>query len=330
MDIRNIPQLKQAAGQRLETARDPQRIILIYSGIITLLSLAVTAICYWLDLQISQQGGLSNMGTRTLLSTFSTLLPLVSNMALMCLELGFLAAMLRISRGLYTSPQTLRAGMSRFWAMIRASLFLLLIYFGAAMASFYLASMIYALTPLSNKAVAILEPFMASADPTTLVLEDALILELGYAMLPAFILFGVLYVAIMIPISYQYRMVNFLLMDYPQMGAMAAIHISKRMMRRNRFALFKLDLSLWWYYLLSLLATALCYADSLLPLLGIRLPFSGAFGYFFFYILYLAALFAIHWFFRSKVGVTYALAYEALKPKEEKSEGVVLGNIFQA
>lgn len=330
MDIRNIRQLKQTADQRLEAAQDSKKIILFYTGIITVLSLLVTAVCYWLDLQISQQGGLSNMGTRTLLSTLSALLPLVSNLAMMCLELGFLAAMLRICRGLYTSPQTLRAGMSRFWAMIRANLILLLIYFGAVMASFYLATLLYTLTPFFNAALEILEPLMASADPTALVLEEAVAIELGYAMIPAFVLFGVLYVAIMVPITYRYRMVNFLLMDYPQMGAMAAIHISKLMMYRNRFALFKLDLSLWWYYLLSLLATTLCYADSLLPLLGIQLPFSRSFSYFFFYILYLAAQFAIYWFFRGKVGVIYALAYESLKPKEERSEGVVLGSIFQS
>ena len=100
MDIHNIRQLKQTALKRLETARDADKIILIYAGIITALSLVTTVICYWLDGQIAQQGGLSNMGTRTLLSTLNTVIPMVSNFAILCLELGFLAATIRIGRGL--------------------------------------------------------------------------------------------------------------------------------------------------------------------------------------------------------------------------------------
>lgn len=329
MDIRNIRELKQTATQRLQTARDAKKIILIYAGIITVLSLVTTVICYWLDSQISQQGGLSNMGTRTLLSTVNTVLPIVSNLAILCLELGFIAATIRISRGLFTSAQTLRAGMPRFWAMIRAGLYMLATYFMACIGSFYLAAMIFVLTPLSREATAILEPVIASATGSTLVLEEAVVMQVADAMIPMFVLFAVLCAAAVIPMSYRYRMVNFVLLDKPHLGAMAAIRESRRMMYRNRFTLLKLDLSLWWYYVLAMIASAICYGDALLPMLGIALPFSPGVAYFLFYGLYLAVQFAIYWFFRNQVGVTYALAYEALKPKEENTGGVVLGNIFQ-
>lgn len=329
MDIRNIRQLKQTAQARLDNARNADKIVLIYAGIITVLSLVVTAICYWLDSQISLQGGLSNMGKRTILSTLNLALPLISNFVIMCLELGFLAAMIRISRGLFTSEQTLRAGMSRFWAMIRAGLYMVANYCITGIGSFYLAAMIFVFTPLSKGATAILEPLVANIQNGTLVLENAVAMELAQAMIPMFILFGILYAAAVIPMMYQYRMVNYVLLDKPHMGAMAAIRASKLMMHRNRFALFKLDLSLWWYYGLALAVSLLCYGDMLLPLIGVTLPFSQDVSYFLFYGLYLAAQFALYWFFRNRVGVTYALAYEALKPKEEDSDGVVLGNIFQ-
>ena len=64
-------------------------------------------------------------------------------------------------------------------------------------------------------------------------------------------------------------------------------------------------------------------------MLGVELPVSDTVAFFAFYVLYLAVSFAILFFLRNRVEVTYALAYDAVKPKEEQSGGVVLGNIFQ-
>lgn len=330
MDIRNIRELKNTAAQRLEAARDAKRIILIYACIITAASLLVTVICYCLSLKISQSGGLSNMGTRTFLSTLETVLPIVLNLAILCLELGFVAAMIRISRGLYTSPQTLRAGMPRFWAAVRCSLLLSMRYLAVVLGCFYLATMIYALTPLSNAAVEILMPYVSEMTTldSSIVIDNATALQLADAMIPLLMIFGVLFLLAAIPMFYRYRMANYILMDNPRAGAFVALQESKKMMRGNGFALFKLDLSLWWYYVLGAAAAAVCYADLLLPLVGVALPFSSHVSYFLTYGVYLAAQFAIYWFFQNKVGVTYALAYEALRPKDENNGGVVLGNIF--
>ena len=329
MNIRNIRGLKNTAGERLETARDAKKIIAVYAGINLSVSLLVTAVCFWLEHQISQQGGLSNMSTRTLLSTLNTVLPLVSNAALLCLELGYLAATIRMGRGLFTSVQALRAGMSRFWAMIRATLFILLNYFLAGFGCFYLASFVFILTPLSRNLVALVEPLAASILDGTAILDEATVLTMTDAMIPMFVLFGIVFALVAIPMSYQFRLVYYILMDKPHYGAMLAVRESKQLMRRNRFSLFRLDLSFWWYYLLSALASLLCYGDSILHLMGISLPLSDGISYFLFYGLYLAALFAIYYCFRNRVGITYALAYESLKPREETSGGVVLGNIFQ-
>ena len=140
---------------------------------------------------------------------------------------------------------------------------------------------------------------------------------------------AIVFALVAIPMSYQFRLIYYILMDKPHYGAMLAVRESKQLMRRNRSSLFRLDLSFWWYYLLSALASLLCYGDSILHLMGISLPLSDGVSYFLFYGLYLAALFAIYYCFRNRVGITYALAYESLKPKEETSGGVALGNIFQ-
>ena len=330
MDIRNIRALKHTASQRLETARDAQKIMLIYAGITIGTSALVTIINYTLGLQIDQTGGLRNMGLRSLLSTIQSVLPIVQSAALLCLEMGYLAAMLRICRGQYTSVQTLRAGMPRFWAVLRCSLLQGMIYAGAMIASFYLALQIYVISPLSNAAMEILMPLtsgLSSADPTIL-LDEATQLQLTQAMIPLFLIFGVLACVLCIPIVYQYRMANYVLMDNPASGALYALRESRFMMRRNRLALFKLDLSFWWYYGLTLLSTAICYGDVILGMLGITLPMSEAVSYFLFYGLFLAASFAIYLFFLNRVNTVYALTYDSLRPKKEETGGVVLGNIF--
>lgn len=331
MDIRNRKHLHKVAAHRLEGAQQKKQIILTYTLISLGLSLLVTVSTHLLGNQISQTGGLRNMGLRSILSTLETLLPILQSLALLCLELGFLNAMIRISRGLYTSVQSLRAGFSRFWAAIRASVLLSFRYILAGMASFYLALMIFGFTPLSNRAMEILTPLaeqmtVMTAEP---VIDEATVLALMDAMIPFFILFAIVALAAVVPMVYRYRLVNYVLMDKPGYGALQAIHESRLLMRGNCFAMFRVDLSLWWYYLLAGAATAICFGDVILSAMGIGLPWSSDMAYFVFYGLFLAAQFVICYFFGNRVGVTYALAYEALKPKEAESGGVVLGNIFQ-
>ena len=83
MNIRNISSLKETAAQRLDQAVQQRRISAIYAGITVGASALVTVVNYALSLKIDQTGGLSNMGTRTILSTVSTMLPLMLSVFLM-------------------------------------------------------------------------------------------------------------------------------------------------------------------------------------------------------------------------------------------------------
>lgn len=331
MDIRNTRALKDTASQRLDQARDAGKIVLIYAGITLTVSLLVTLVNYTLDLQISKTGGLGSIGTRSVLATIQTVLPIVQMAAMMCLELGYLAAAMRIARGQYVSPQTLRAGMPRFWAMVRCGLLQALIFMGVGLLSFYLAMQIFLFTPLSNDAMRILMPLAGDSSVLSsgaLILEEATQMQLTYAMLPMFVLMLVIFAVAATPLVYQYRMASYVLLDKPAYGALAALRESRGMMRRNRFKLFRLDLSLWWYYLLTALCACVCYGDQILPLLGVRFPFSDVTAFFLFYGAYLVLQFAVFLCFLNRVEVTYALAYDSLRPPEPKTEGVVLGNIF--
>lgn len=331
MNIRNIRSMKTHAAQRLQDAPQQKQIALIYAGITVGSAALVTIVNYVLGLRIDQTGGLSNMGTRTMLSTLRTMLPLMLSIFLMCLDVGYIAAMLRISRGQYTSPKTLRAGFERFWVLLRYTLLQSFLFMGVMFVSAYIGVQIFLLTPLSQKTMDILTPLVtesAAVDPAV-ILDDAAYMELMYSMLPALLIVGGMFLLLCIPLMYQYRMTYYVLLDKPGMGAWAAMKESYKMMKRNRFKLFRLDLSFWWYHGLCFLATLLCYGDGLLPMLGITLPFSETVSYFVFYALFLAMEFGIYYCLRNRVEVTYALAYEAVKPEEPKNEGIVLGNIFQ-
>lgn len=332
MDIRQTRQLAAFAAQRLEHAKDAGRIVLIFSALSLGSAALVTLVNYLLSLQISRSGGLGNLGARSALSSVQTMLPMLQTLLVHCLSVGYLAAMLRLARGQYASPRTLKLGFDRFWPLLRLILIEGLIYTGIGFVSVYVSVMIFMLTPLSREVTGLLLPLMQDASMLSpgLVLDEALYGQLTAAMAPVFVLCAVVFCAAGMPILYQYRMAEYVLIDRPELGALAVLRESRKMMRGNRIHLFKLDLHLWWYYAALLLASLLCYGDLLLGLLGIRLPLSGDAAYYLFYALYLGASFALYYFLRNHVEVTYALAYDSLRPQPAPaSGGAVLGNIFQ-
>lgn len=333
MNIRNIRQLKQTAACRLEQAPQAGRIVLIYGGITLAMSALVTVANYLLGLEIAQTGGLRNIGIRSVLSSLQTFLPIAQSLIAMALQLGYCNAALRIGREQYASPNSLRMGFDRFWSVLRCNILVGCTLMGGMFLSVYLAIQIFFLTPLSHTATDIIMSTVGGLDPTT-ALENMMLDEIAYnaflqSILPVFPILALVCFVLLAPIFYQYRMVSYVIIDNPGMGALAVLRQSRMLMRRNRFALFRLDVSLWWYYLLGVLASAVGYGDLLLPMVGITFPWPDTVGYFLFYGLYLVMQLVIFYFFLNRVSVTYALAYESLLPEKEETNAVVLGNIFE-
>ena len=329
MTIPSFKILKKNASERVAAAEHSKKIVLIYAGIISVLAALVTVVNFTLNLQIAQTGGLSNMGLRTVLSTNQSVLPMVQSMVVKCLDIGYVAAMLRISRQQYASEQTLKLGFDRFWVMLRYTLIQGGIFMLAGFAAFWVSMQVYLITPFSNSLLSMVTPEMADPNVIMQMLQDPVFsVQVTSAMLPLLLMFGVLYAALCIPISYSLRMSRYVIIDKPGQGAMFAIRESRKMMKGSCIRLFKLDVSLWWWFAISFGATLLAYGDSLLPMLGISLPFSPDVAYLLFYFLYLIVQFIACYFLRNHVEVVYAQVYNALKPRE-KDTGVVLGNIFQ-
>lgn len=331
MNLRNIREIKDFASKRLEDSSSQRQIVLIYAALALGLTALVTVLNHVLNLQIDNFGGLSNLGKKTMLSSVQSMLPLVQTFLSMCLDVGYMAAMLRIARGMYSSPQTLRLGFDRFWVLLRCGIIRGLILTGVTFVSVYAGITIFMLTPFSHSATEIVAPIMNQMTlmDTALTIDEATYAQLVQAMIPGFVLCGVMLLVLGGPIFYSFRMVNYVIIDKPGMGALMALRESKKMMRGNRRQLLKLDVSLWWYYLATGVSLVICYGDVLLPMLGVKLPVSDTAAFFGFYVLYMAASFAILVLLRNRVEVTYALAYDAVKPQEKQDGGVVLGNIFQ-
>lgn len=322
MSIPSAKYLKKKASNRLQSGNDPKKVVLVYAGIVALSSLVVTVVQDLLDSQISQTGGIQNIGTRSMLTTADTVLTIAQLLLVMCLTLGYTGSMLRIARGQYASPNSLKAGGERIWVLLRTRLLQMLIMTAAAFALCFLVINVCLLTPLSNRVIAV----MGTVSAEELLSNGLALIALYSAMLPIMLIYLVALVPLLWYFSCTYRMVDYLLIDRPQLGAFGVLRESRRMMQGNMKMMLRVDLSFWWYYLLQALVSVLIYLNMVLALFAIGLPPEVL--YWGTVVLYLAADFALRYFFSNKVAVTYALFYDSLCPKQEQS-GAVLGNIFQ-
>lgn len=332
MNLNHRRELRQNSRLALECAPgEPKKTVLAYAGITALLSFAVTLLTFLLDKKIDTTGGLGNLGLRSVLQTIRYIMPLALNIALLGLSFGYCKASVAMSRRQSTRPAALLEGFQHFGSLVRLAILEVLIYVAIAFVAMYLGAQIFMMTPLAADFYEIMMPLVSSttALDSTLVLDEATLLAATKAMMPMIPIFLGLFLLAAVPIYYQYRMCRFVLADEPRQGAIVALRTSRNIMRRNRFALFKLDLSFWWFYLAEVLIGIIGYADLLLPMLGVDLPFSASISSFLFYIISLALQTALYAVYLNQVQVTYATAYNQLRPQPQEPTKVALGNIFQ-
>lgn len=324
MDILNPPTLRERAEFALRRGREPKKLVTAYACVIVGLSLLITLADLWLEDQISGTSGLSNLGNRAIFSTAQVALPMVASFVSMCLELGYLGGMMRIVRGQYADHTDLKIGFRKLWPLVRMSLFQGAVYFTATLLAVQLGSTIFAMTPLADPMLEILTPLMASG---TAAIDEATLAALMDTMGPMFIITGIVSLLLVIPILHRYRMANYCLLDEPNGRALAALRTSSRIMRRRFLSMLKIDLSLWPYYVATLVMTVIMYLDMILSTLGIVIPMDARLLSLLVYCAALAVQFLIQFTLRNKVEATYLAAYEQLREKP-KDNGVVLGNIF--
>ena len=321
MSFPEFSQLRTQASHSLEQASNPKRMVLFHSGVVLLLAAVMTIADYLLNHAISNTGGLGGMATRSLLSTVQSVLQIAQIGVLPFWQMGYTFYCLQVAQNKNTEYRSFLEGFRRFGAVLRLNLFTGIIYMAVAMFSTYVSSFLFMMSPWGASLLDPLYQLAPGEAVDTEVLNQLVDTISQEAMLPIFCIFIPCFLLFCAPFFYRYRMAAFWLMEHPQGGALAAMHSSRQLMQGNRKALFRLDLRFWWFYLLDLLVTGICYGDFLLDALGIPLPFSADTAYFLFFALYLVCQLALYYWRRNEVTVTYAHVYLSLmEPQPEKPQ----------
>lgn len=309
--------LKDAARSRLANAScDPQKLIFSHTGIILLASLVLTVVDYLLEKGIGTTGGLSGMGLRSMLETVQTVLRYGQTIALPFWQIGYIYAILRVSRGEHASFGSLSEGFRRFRPVLRLKLCVGCLYFAIGMATSYISSTIFMLTPYSTPMMEKLMPLLEDESllQDAAALEAAMLEVMDSVLVPLLVIFLLVFLVLALPVSYRLRMADRCLLDAPEEGALHAMRQSTRLTKGNCLKLVKLDLSFWWFYGLDALVTAVAYGDLIL---GAVTEKSSDVTYFGFFGLYLLCQLGLYCWRRNQVETTYALAYEALRAPRE-------------
>ena len=303
--------LKAEAGEALGRAPgSPDRLALYHALIAAAAALLVSAVGFALEAGMNSTGGLSGLGTRKILGTAESVLQAVLTLVTPFWSISYAFLALSFWRGQQTDSRSLLEGFRRFAPVLRFMILGYLIMVALTLACFYPSMLLFLITPLSNRFIKAMVPLLEQPafDPALLASQEGVV----EALLPFFLVFGLLALAVMVPVFYRFRLAEFAIMDHPEDGAFAAFRCSSRITRRRRTQLFKLDLSFWWFYLLQILAGCICYGDLILGALGVDLGMPAVVSYFLFYVLGLAAQVLLFWKTKNYVMVTYAAAYEEL------------------
>lgn len=302
--------LKAAARAAMAAADySPRKLILIHTGITVLASLLLYLVTGYMQAQIEQTGGLGGAPIRVMLSTAVSVLQMLFNLVLPFWQIGFLYAAMQIVRGKSAGPDSLREGFRQAWSVLKTQLLLSLFACGLIFACYYAAYTIYLMTPLSKDLMTAM--MGTDVDAMMAAMEEAL-LPICLLMLPPLLVVGLWF-------SYRIRLVDYVLMDAPGVGAMAVIRRSWKLMKGNFGKLLKLDLSFWWFYALEILLMLVAYADMLLPLIGIQLPWPELVQTYAPLVVYQLLILLLYWWRGSQIQLTYACFYEAALPEDPET-----------
>lgn len=303
--------LRQGAAERLQqSAYNPKRLVLLHTAVALGCSLLTSLVSYLLSLQIAETGGLSGMELRSVLATAQSVLELAVAIGFPFWNIGLLFAVLRWTKGQAAGPADLLQGFRRFFSVLgflflRAALFLML-----AVGITNISSTIYMMTPFATPLANLLMPLMQQGNSAEALMTDAFFATLLGEIAPLLIVSAVLFALLAIPLFYRLRFADFAVIDGLPAGK--ALLKSFSITRKNCLQLLKLDLSFWWFYLLQMLSVAICYADSILPALGISLPVSPTVAAFGFYVIGSVCQGVLLWQFEAHRLTVYGLAYRRL------------------
>ena len=313
--------LHRQAQQRLQQATAPKRLVLIHTSIALGSTLLLAVLNFLFSLLIDDTGGLSGMGTRSLLSTAQTLMETVVMMALPFWQIGLTFLALRWARNDSVQAGHLLQGFRRFGPVFAFRLLYGFVFLALGFAAIHLASVIILMTPFSEALVDALSPMMdpsATAEQIEALFSPEKLSGMLDAAIPLFVVFGIIFLIAAIPVFYRLRLGEFAVMD--GLGSGGALLHSLRITKGSWRHLVRLDLHFWWFYVLQVLCNVVANGNLLLPLLGISLPMGKEAAYFLFFGLGTALQILILWQFQGQVLTSYAVVYDTLSPPQEQPQ----------
>ena len=309
--------LRKAKARWAQNAAQNRRVVLLHAVPALLLPLIVMAINLFLDTQLDGTGGLSGIGLRSTLQTVQTVLSTGISLLLPFWQLGLIFTAMRINAGNTAESHNLFEGFRRWGGALRLQLCRDFRYILKMVGGIFLGSLLFSATPLSNGLVETITAI--NEDPSLANLTGEELMALLQArisigdLITLYLLCAAGALIMVVPLFYKYRLSDYVLLTEDTPRALASLYESSRLMRGNRMQLFRLDLHLWWYFLLAFLSAFISYGDLLLPLLGISLPVSPNMAAAIFAFISAILQFLLYYFFRGQIETTYACFYESLK-----------------
>ena len=320
----NIRELKARAAALTAEHRSAARLLVLwYCGVSAVLTLGSNGLNLYLDSQIVSTGGLSGIGLRSILQTIQEILTLVNQFFGPFWSAGFLLAMMGMVRGHAPHPRTLIEGFRRFFTVLGHMAFRFLLMVVTAITAVNLGAALFSLTPLGQRFSQ--EMTQVMSDPNFILPSGAvnmelipqeLMLEAGLPLTGLVMaLFGLLYLYI----CYPFRLSMYLMLRQP-MGAIRAHFESLRLMRGHKWSMLKLDLSWWYYYLLTVLIGVVGYLDLIMGLLGLPLPMDETVMFFATMAAYCVFITLLCLWKKCPMDASYVLAFEAIaNPETEEA-----------
>lgn len=267
MVIQNYKDIKSRAKKTLSyTPWDVKKLALVFA----LVSWCAVPLLSGVDallLKVAESGqGLSGLGLNSMASTISTLINWAWVIFNMFWAPGILYCGLMLLREQDPWPKGLFRGFKKWGSFVKLTVLLFAFYFALIMVISPVVSIIS--LPFMGDYLDILAAMPETEADMIAYMETIPMDQLVKSMLPMLILTFIIMLAIMIPLSYRFRMVQLILLDEDHLGVREAIRFSFALTKGSCKQLFLMDLSFWWYYLLQ-------FAVSMLPLAALLPIFNG-------------------------------------------------------
>lgn len=310
--------LKQRAAAVLAPhVQQAKKLIVLHAGAVALLNFLVLLLTVLLNHGIESTGGLSGLQTRAMLTTAQFTLQMALMIAAPFWQMSWVYMILKFSRGGCAESADLLTGFRKFGPVLRLMMLKGLIFTGLIFAGMYAGYFIFLSTPLAKP---LLDVAQSTTDPEAIY--EAVMQAMTQIEIPLILICGVFALAFCVPFYYRFRQAEYFLLDHTELGARTALRASRRLMRGNAWRMAKLDLSFWWFWLLNLLVSAVAYADTLLPMAGIRLPVSKDIAFLVAFALSVPLQLLLYRNCKVNVDAAYATAYEMLSPPAQPETSI--------